>query len=408
VRLTVKDDEAPSALSPPPKGETASEHDKRMMMHLLSRFDPMRITGFAQIFPADKHAIVQYAQSKKFVCGMTGDGVNDAPALKQAEVGCAVSNATDVAKGSASALLLRDGLSGVPDMVEIGRQVHRRVCVWVINKMTKAAMQSTFILIMFLILGRFPVTALQVVLLLLLMDFVLISIATDKQPPGHSPARWNLGQLTRIGLSIGVPGAGQILALILVTDHVFDQRDGESQTLAWLAMFLWGMLAVFAAREKSFFWSSRPSNIMLGLIVVELVAVWLVCSLGAPEFDKIGFAMSSAVVGIGFGCFVINDAIKVAYIRTFEKSYIDAGTPERRREQEQAAAQRKQRREEGEAAAAARDQAKHKEEEKGAAAHDEDAGIASTAAPTPITTPAGKHRALTLDDEAGVAGIEQV
>jgi len=319
VRLIVSDDAAE---------ETPAEQEKRLMAQLLARFDPMSITGFAQIFPADKHAIVQYAQSKHFVCGMTGDGVNDAPALKQAEVGCAVSNATDVAKGSASALLLKDGLSGVPDMVEVGRQVHARVSVWVINKVAKAAMHSTFILILFLILGRFPVTALQVVLLLLLMDFVLISIATDTQPPGHSPSRWNLAQLTRVGLSIGVPGATQILVLILVTDYLYDQPVEESQTMAWLAMFTWGMLAVFAAREKSFFWKSRPSNVMLSLVLLEEVAVWLVCSLGVPELPKIGFAMASAVVGIGFGCFILNDTIKVLYIRLCEKSYLDALTPE--------------------------------------------------------------------------------
>jgi H+-transporting ATPase len=186
-----------------------------------------------------------------------------APALKQAEVGCAVSNATDVAKGSASALLLDEGLSGVPHMVEVGRRVHSRVVVWVVNKVAKAAMHSVFILVMFLILGRFPVSALQVVLLLLLMDFVLISLATDVQPTGHSPCRWDLAQLTRVGLSIGLPGAGQLCALILVTKDLFNQTVEENQTTAWLAMFHWGMLAVFSAREKSFFFKSRPSNMLV-------------------------------------------------------------------------------------------------------------------------------------------------
>jgi H+-transporting ATPase len=159
--------------------------------------------------------------------------VNDAPSLKQAEVGCAVSNATDVAKGSASALLLNEGISGVVDMVEVGRQVHARVSVWVINKVAKAAQHSVFILVMFLILGRFPISALGVVLLLLLMDFVLISIATDKQPAGHSPSTWRLAQLTRIGLAIGIPGAGELIPIIILSQRWFDMTVGESETLAW-------------------------------------------------------------------------------------------------------------------------------------------------------------------------------
>jgi hypothetical protein len=217
---------------------------------------------------------------------------------------------------------------------------------------------------MFLILGRFPITALEVVLLLLLMDFVLISIATDVQPAGHSPATWNLAQLTRVGLSIGLPGAAQMLALILVAEDLYDQTVAESQTTAWLAMFMWGMLALFSAREKSFFWSSRPSTVsvqhtqhtqsqrnhvhrngwlirccllcsslfvscsMSTLLVVEMVGVWLVCSFGVPGLEKIGFAMSSAVVALGLGCFVLNDLIKVAYIRLFDPTYTNSKTPE--------------------------------------------------------------------------------
>ncbi len=86
-------------------------------------------------------------------------------------------------------------------------------------------------------------------------------------------------------------------------------------------MFLFGMLSVFAAREKSFFWRSRPSVVMGSLVLLEMVAVWLVCSLGAPGLPKLGFAMASAIMGISIGCFVINDAIKVLWIKAFEHDY---------------------------------------------------------------------------------------
>lgn len=187
--------------------------------------------------------------------------VNDAPALKQAEVGCAVSNATDVAKGSASTILLNEGLSGVCDIVEVGRQVHRRVVVWVINKVAKASQHSVFILVMFLITGKFPITALGAVLLLLLMDFVLVSLATDVQPPGSAPEEWNLAQLTRIGLAIGLCGSGEMMTLLLAGNKAWGFNDDQLQTFAWQLMFMWGIMTVFAVRERSFFWKSKPSNV---------------------------------------------------------------------------------------------------------------------------------------------------
>jgi H+-transporting ATPase len=232
-----------------------------------------------------------------------------------------VSNATDVAKGSASAILLQDGLSGVVDMVEVGRQIHRRVAVWVINKVAKASQHAVFILVLFLILGRFPISALGVVMLLLLMDFVLVSLATDRQPAGAQPDTWNLAQLTRIGLVIGMLGAGQLMTLILVTNKHDLFTIEQSQTFAWECMYLWGMLSVFTAREKSYFWSSRPSTIMVSIVVIETILVWIVCAVGVPGFDGIGWGYSSMVIGLGAACFVFNDIIKTLYIRYFEKGY---------------------------------------------------------------------------------------
>jgi len=327
------EDDTPEVASA--KAKAAAELEEKLMLSLLDHYDPLKISGFAQIFPSDKHFIVKHTQQKGYVCGMTGDGVNDAPALKQAEVGCAVSNATDVAKGSASAILLADGLSGVVDMVEVGRQIHRRVEVWFINKVTKASLHSIFILVLFLITKDFPVSALQVVLLLLLMDFVLISIATDRQDPGARPGVWNLFQLTRIGLVPGLLGAGQMMALLFGAnaDYVgtggFNLTETQRHTFAFEMMFLWGMLAVFSVREKSFFWKSWPSSILLGIVVVESIVVVIVCAtgLGHDEFDGIGWSYSFMNLGLALGCFVINDAAKTMWIRYMEPEYASKSAP---------------------------------------------------------------------------------
>lgn len=237
----------------------------------------------------------------------------------ESEVGCAVSNATDVAKGSGSTILLNDGLSGIVDLVEIGRQVHRRVEVWFMNKVAKSMQHSVFIMVMFLIRGEFPISAFGVILLLLLMDFVLVSLATDNQPISPTPCEWNLAQLTRIGLVVGLPGAGQIMTLIFLTDYYNVFNEDELKTMAWEALYLWGMLTVFCVRESSYFWHSRPSMVMLSIVVLETIGVWIVCALGVPGLDAIGWGWASIILGLALGCMIINDFIKTMYIKYVEK-----------------------------------------------------------------------------------------
>ena len=135
--------------------------------------------GFAEIYPEGKYRIVKGLQAEKHVVGMTGDGINDAAALKQAEVGIAVSNATDVAKGSASVVLTEEGLSNVVNLVVTGRMIYQRILTWIFNKIVKTFQVVMFVIIAFLLTGLFVVGAFQVVLLLFLVDFVTISLSTD-------------------------------------------------------------------------------------------------------------------------------------------------------------------------------------------------------------------------------------
>ena len=153
--------------------------------------------GFAEIYPEGKYQIVRGLQAEKHVVGMTGDGINDAAALKQAEVGIAVSNATDVAKGSASVVLTEPGLSNIIDLVTTGRMIYQRILTWIFNKIVKTFQVVFFVILAFLFTGLFVVDAFQVVLLLFLVDFVTISLATDNVRPSEKPETWNITPLLK-------------------------------------------------------------------------------------------------------------------------------------------------------------------------------------------------------------------
>lgn len=160
--------------------------------------------GFAEIYPEDKYIIVKSLQSKNHIVGMTGDGVNDAPALKQAEVGIAVSSATDVAKGSASVVLKSEGLSSIVDLIKTGRMIYQRIISWILNKIIKTFTIIVFVTLSFMFTGVFVVTAFDMVLLLFLTDFVTLSLATDKVRWSRKPNSWNITGLVEVAVVLGV------------------------------------------------------------------------------------------------------------------------------------------------------------------------------------------------------------
>ena len=170
--------------------------------------------GFAEVFPEDKYTVVKQLQAEGHVTGMTGDGVNDAPALRQAEVGIAVSTATDVAKGAASVVLTEPGLTNIVAMVEQGRTIYQRILTWIINKISRTILKSAFVAIAYVVTGKFVVSAFAMLLLTFMTDFAKIALATDYVRASRKPETWNIGGFIAVSVILGVAMVAEALFLL--------------------------------------------------------------------------------------------------------------------------------------------------------------------------------------------------
>jgi H+-transporting ATPase len=272
---------------------------------------------FAEVYPEDKHLIVKSLQRRGHVVGMTGDGVNDAPALRQAEVGIAVSNATDVAKEASSVVLTTEGLEGIVDLVKTGRVVYQRMITWILNKVIKTFQIVVFVVLAFLLTGEYIVSIFSMVLFLFLTDFVTLSISTDNVRYSSKPDSWNIKGLVKVALVLGLLFVAESLLLLY-----FGQSNLGLDSIARLQTFIFdflvfsSLLNVIVVRERKHFWESRPSRFLVASILLDMIIVLLISSFGiysltpiAPEIVLLALAYSFAI------CFLVNDFLKVILIR---------------------------------------------------------------------------------------------
>ncbi len=226
---------------------------------------------FAGVFPEDKIALVRQLQQRHIITGMTGDGVNDAPALKQAEVGIAVSNATDVARAAASLVLTKPGVSHLTDAVKIGRKVYRRMLTYTTNKVTKTIQVALFLSLGLLITGSLVTTPRLVLLLLFANDFVTMSLAGDRVTPSPHPDRWNIRVLMGSSAVIAISWLLYCFAVFYVGRHFLPLP--ATQTLVFLALVFSGLSTVYLVRETGALWKSRPGSFLLWATIGDVLAV---------------------------------------------------------------------------------------------------------------------------------------
>jgi H+-transporting ATPase len=238
-------------------------------------------SGFAEIYPEDKYNIVKLLQSRGHMVGMTGDGVNDAPALKQAEMGIAVSNATDVAKASASVVLTEPGIGVIVNAVIVSRQTYQRMLTWVLNKVTKVIEFVALITLGFVWLQHIVLSLLGMSLLVFANDFVTMSLATDRVTSTPNPNIWNVRNITLASL---VPGMLFVLEdlLVIIAGRSYLHLPWEHlQTFILLALIFNSQFRVQIVRERRHFWSSLPGRELLLLSLATIAGFSLLAVYGA-------------------------------------------------------------------------------------------------------------------------------
>jgi H+-transporting ATPase len=274
--------------------------------------------GFAEIYPQDKYSIVKSLQRKGHIVGMTGDGVNDAPSLKQAEVGIAVNSATDAAKGAASVVLTGEGLGNIVDLVKVGRMIYQRILTWIFNKVVKTFQIVVFVVVAFLLTGRFIVSAFDVVLLLFVIDFVTLSISTDNARWSKSPDTWNITGLVKSSIVLGILVVLESLAILYIgLGPLGISKDYELlKTFSFSILFYFGMMTVFVVRERGHFWNSFPSKSLFYITLIDMIVVALLVTFGFPGLKPIPITDTLIVIGMAaFFSFVVNDFAKYLLLR---------------------------------------------------------------------------------------------
>jgi H+-transporting ATPase len=231
--------------------------------------------GFAEIYPEDKYKVVKLLQARGHMVGMTGDGVNDAPALKQAEMGIAMSNSTDVAKASASVVLTEPGISVIIDTITISRQTYQRMLTWVLNKVTKVIEFVGLLTLSFFWLHEIILSLLGMSLLVFANDFVTMSLATDHVTHTPNPNKWNVKNITLASLIPGMLLIVEGILVILMGLNYFHLEGEKLRTMVMLNLVFNSQFRVLIVRERRHFWSSFPGRELLFMSSVTIVGFFL-------------------------------------------------------------------------------------------------------------------------------------
>jgi H+-transporting ATPase len=273
--------------------------------------------GFAQVFPEDKYNIVDVLEKHGHMVGMTGDGVNDAPALKKADCGIAVSGATDAARAAASIVLLAPGLSVIIDAIKESRRIFQRMNSYAIYRIAETLRVLFFMTLAILVFNFYPVTAVMIVIIAVLNDGAILSIAYDNVHYKDKPEAWNMRLVLGISTVLGVIGVVAAFGLFYLGERVFHFDHAHVQTLMYLKLSVAGHLTIFLTRTRGPFWSIRPARILWIAVLGTQTVATLIAVYGL-FMTPLGWGWAAFVWGYALAWFLLNDRVKLLAYKIFD------------------------------------------------------------------------------------------
>jgi len=286
-----------------------------------------KVDGFAEVFPEHKYKIVELLQKKGHIVSMTGDGVNDAPALKKADCGIAVAGATDAANSAAAVVLTKPGLSVIIDAVTESRKIFQRMTNYAIYRISETFRVLFFISFSIIVFEIYPVTALMIVLLALLNDMPIMTIAYDNVKISQRPEKWNMRNLLTISSFLGGIGTASSFGILIIGLDVLHLNPLVLQSFIYLKLSVAGHLELFVARTKGRFWSVRPAKLLLVAVVLTQLTATIITVYGIL-LPAMGWYLAVLVWGYALASFVVTDFLKVGFYGVLNREGNNLGKEE--------------------------------------------------------------------------------
>ena len=286
--------------------------------------------GFAEVYPEHKYHIVDVLQKKNHIVGMTGDGVNDAPALKKADAGIAVSGATSAARAAAAIVLLAPGLSVIIDALRESRKIFQRMNSYTIYRITETIRVLLFMTLSILIFNFYPVTAVMIVLLALLNDGAILSIAYDNALGSRKPEAWNMPLVFTLATSLGTLGVIESFGLLYLAKNYFHLSRELIQTIIYLKLSVAGHLTIFVARTRKHFWAHKPSPVLLYAVLITQAIATLISVYGV-FMTPIGWKIAALIWAYCIVWFFIEDLTKLLVYKIIEEEHLVLAIQKKRR-----------------------------------------------------------------------------
>lgn len=277
--------------------------------------------GFAQVFPEHKYHIVELLQENKHIVGMTGDGVNDAPALKKADVGIAVAGATDAAKSAADIVLTSPGLSVIIDAIKESRKIFQRMNSYAIYRIAETIRVLFFITLAIIVFNFYPVTAIMIVLLALFNDAPIMAIAYDNVKYSQNPEKWEMRIVLSMATFLGLIGVVSSFGIFFIGKEVLHLSNDMVQTFVFLKLAIAGHLTIFVTRTRGPFWSIKPSGVLFWSAVLTKILATLVAVYGW-FITPISWNLALLIWGYAIVAFIITDFLKVNIYKLVDHSGI--------------------------------------------------------------------------------------